>query len=819
MDAPLNFDRHGSARFEQPVAGDSFTVSEVVEQLTGFVRRQFPIFVFIVACSLALGLVYLATTPPSFTSHAIMLIDSSKLRVLQQQDAPIGDIPIDTAQVETQVEVLKSENIGLSVIKELKLADDPEFAGSGGGLIGKVLAYFDSSEQQSESQLTRRALGQFVAKRTVTRVGRTYVLDIGYTSLDATRSAAIANAIADAYIVDQLEAKYQATKRASVWLQDRIKELRQQASDADRAVLDYKEKNKIVTVSGTSASGPRLLGEQQIDDMNTQLGTARAAAEEAKARLERINEVLKKDVPDATVADTLHSEVINRLRNNYLDLAAKEAIWSARYGANHLAAVNLRTQMFELRRAMQDELGRIAEGYKSDYEISKSRVDGLERSLGDLVANSQATNRDRLGLNDLESTAKVYHTIYDNFLQRYMEAIQQQSFPITEARVISAAAAPQRKSGPIASTVLGIAGLIGIMLSFGAAVLREAMDQVFRTTREVENTLHTNCLAVLPLLGGSSALINGKNVSLATGKIGSNQTLSGKGLLTVKSEAVTARAGRAGPSFPEFTQADANRGPLRKDGLPSSKALTGKREISLKKPMMRQVVDNPLSAFTEAFRSIKVAADIVGARKDNKVIGITSTVAGEGKSTVASNFAQLIAHSGKRVILVDGDLRNPSASRALAPDSDIGLLQVLNNDLTLNEAILADSETGLQFLPVGGSRLVHTNEVLASESFATLIRTLRKTYDYVIVDFPPLAPVVDVRAVTQVVDSFIYVVEWGKTRKNLAQHQLLTAPEVHERLLGAVLNKANVRVLERYEAYYGRNYYKSYYGDRSTEPA
>jgi succinoglycan biosynthesis transport protein ExoP len=81
-----------------------------------------------------------------------------------------------------------------------------------------------------------------------------------------------------------------------------------------------------------------------------------------------------------------------------------------------------------------------------------------------------------------------------------------------------------------------------------------------------------------------------------------------------------------------------------------------------------------------------------------------------------------------------------------------------------------------------------------------------------VIDFPPIAPVVDVRAVTQIVDSFIYVVEWGRTRMNLVQHQLASSPELQERLLGVVLNKANVKVLQRYETYYGRNYYKKYYG-------
>jgi polysaccharide biosynthesis transport protein len=807
MDAPLKFGRQADARVGSEGPVETVTISEIIEQLIGFVRRQFPIFVFIIACSLALGAVYLFTTPASFTSHAMLLIDSSKVRMLQQQELPLGDVPIDTAQVETQVEILKSENIGLSVIKDLKLADDPEFTGPGGGLVGRVLGLFGSSDVQSDTEQTRRALATFLGKRDITRVGRTYVLDIAYTSLNANRSATIANAIADAYIVDQLESKYQATKRASVWLQDRIKELRQQASDADRAVLDYKEKNKIVSVGGNSATGgARLLGEQQLEDLNTQLGTARAAAEEAQARLERITAVMKRDGPeatlDATVTDSLHNEVINRLRSNYLDLAAKEAIWSARYGVNHLATVNLRTQMTELRRSILDELGRIAQSYKSDYEIAKSRVEGVERELQKLVSSSQVTNRDRLGLTDLESTAKVYHSIYDNFLQRYMEAIQQQSFPITEARVISAAAPPQRKSSPLTLKVLGIAAFLGLVLSFCAAVLREAIDQVFRTARQVENALHVNCLAVLPRLGA----------------VAGTPASPGSRSNALRPKPTVVKPNKDFASVGASRVTDLITSVLSREASNETKVLayqgTAERKMSFPdKAFLREVVDEPLSGFAEEFRSIKIAADIGGSNRNHKVMGITSTVPGEGKSTVASNLAELIAHSGKRVILLDADLRNPTLTRALAPDAKAGLLEVLNEKLGLKDAVCFDDQTGLSFLPTRlRSRLVHTNEVLASDRFSNLIDGLRDAYDYIILDLPPLAPVVDVRATAKIVDSYIYVVEWGKTHKNFVQQQLSNAPEVYDLLLGVVLNKADVRVMGRYEDYYGAHHSKKYYG-------
>jgi succinoglycan biosynthesis transport protein ExoP len=810
MDAPLKFGSKGGAQFELEGLEDSFSIAETIEQLTGFVRRQFPIFAFIIACCIALGLVYLLTTPPSFTSHAMLLIDSSKVRMMQEQQAPLGDIPIDTAQVETQVEILKSENIGLSVIKELKLTEDPEFVKPGGGLWNRLMAAFSSSEVQSETALRRIALGHFLAKRNIARVGRTYVLDLTFTSLHPSRSAEIANAIADAYIIDQLEAKYQVTKRASVWLQDRIRELRKQATDADRAVLDYKEKNKIVSLTGPSAGGgTRLLGEQQLEDLNTQLGSARASAEETKAKLERINEVMQKDVADATVTDSLRSDVINRLRNNYLDMAAKESIWSARYGKDHLAAVNLRTQMAELRRSIRDELGRIAESQRSDYEIAKTRVEGLERELQKLVASSQLTNRDRLGLSDFESTAKVYHSIYDSFLQRYMEAIQQQSFPITEARVISAAAPPDRKSSPLTTLVLGISAIVGIVLSFGAAVFREAIDQVFRSKRQVEQKLHGPCVAVLPLL--TDGKLAEKKLTARSGDLLSTigPAIGPFGAVARQTQDPIQESGVV--STAQLARTRLTRVSLQGSGPPFRHDASVARQIASNQPIYRHVIEQPLSAFAEAFRSIKVSADLAGSR----IIAVTSTVPGEGKSTISSNLAQLISHAGKRVILVDADLRNPSLSRALARDAKAGLLEVMNKQIALDDAVFLDEQSGLHFLPsVASSQIVHTNDILGSDAFKNLMEGLREGHDYIIVDLSPIAPVVDVRAAANIFDSYLYVIEWGRTRTNLVEHQVSGFPEIQDRLLGFVLNKAQIHVLERYEAYYGKNYYKGHYGDK-----
>jgi succinoglycan biosynthesis transport protein ExoP len=227
--------------------------------------------------------------------------------------------------------------------------------------------------------------------------------------------------------------------------------------------------------------------------------------------------------------------------------------------------------------------------------------------------------------------------------------------------------------------------------------------------------------------------------------------------------------------------------------------------------MLRFVVESPFSRFSEAVRSVKVALDLNSVLKEQKVVGITSSLPNEGKSTVSSNFAQLIAHAGGRVLLADLDLRNPSLSRSLAPGAP-GMVDVIAGRARLNDVITTDRGTNLAFLPSGAPpKMLHTNEILASAAVKNLIESLRASYDYLVLDLPPLAPVVDVRATTNIIDSYIYVVEWGRTKIDVVEHNLAAAPGVYDRLLGVVLNKADTAIMGRYEGYHGNYYYKKYY--------
>jgi succinoglycan biosynthesis transport protein ExoP len=727
------------------------TTTLSVERAVDIVRRQWPLIASVVAGTLALVVIYLVVATPMFTANARILMDTRQTQVLDKETA-INSALIDTGFVDSQVEIIGSEDLILSIVRRLRLTEDPEFNGSDPGIlaiiVGKTLSLFGSDGPPSKERIERAAVEAVQKNLKVERVLTTYVLSLNFRSKDADKAARVANAIADAYIVGALEAKYQSTKRAGEWLQQRSAELREQATASDRAVQTFKTDNNIV---GTSRG---LMTEQQLSDVNTQLIQARAGTAEAKARLDRIEAISDKDLAQPTVTDALNNSVITRLRAQYLDLAGQYADWSARYGKSHQASINLANRMEELRKAVADEVRRIADAYRSDYAIAKSREASLEENMKGLVAQAGNTGQAQVKLRDLESAADTYRNLYNNFLEKLQHATQNQSFPISEARIIGTAVKPDKKSSP--KTLLALVGGLfgGLCFGFGAAFSRELLSDVLRSPSDVEDELGVKCLGVLPDLR---------------------------------------------PQKPAAKKARLL--------LPIDSSAAKGKDVSLS----HYVVDNPFSRYAETLRNIKVSIDVARLTRDVRVIGIVSSLPKEGKTTVAANFGHLVALTGHRTLLIDGDLHTRSLTRELAPNAKTGLLEALKDPQSLGQHIKRSKETGLDFLPsFVVSRIVNSADVMASKAMTDMLATVRDSYDYIIIDLAPVMPVTDAKAISHLLDAMVYVIEWGRTTRSALQESLASSEAIQKKLLGAVLNRANPKMLKRIEAYKG-SHYNSYY--------
>jgi exopolysaccharide transport family protein len=586
----------------------------------------------------------------------------------------------------------------------------------------------------------------------INRIGLSFLVEIDATSTNPEKSAQIANAVATAYINDQQEAKHEVNRAASTWLQERLQQLSEQSAAAEQAVVDFKQKNNIV-----SAAGKRM-DEQNLEDLNKRLVAARTRTSDMLARLNRIDYIIRNWNPnttlDAGASDELPSQILTNLRQQYLDLSRKEAEYSTKYGRDHQAVVNLRSKMRELRASTFDEFRRIAETFKSEYEVAKLSQAEVEKQLDRVISESQTANKAQVTLRELESTAKNYHSLYESFLQRYVGGIQQDTYPLAEARQISLASASATVAKPNPVKVFALLLMGGIGLGVGVGLLRDMMDRVFRTRAQVESLLHIPCIAMVPLVGTSA----------------STQYRRGK----VPGKATEVR--------------------------------TVKRDASA----FWRVVDSPLSLFAESIRSVKLAVNYYGT-PPNRVIGFTSSLPNEGKSTIAAAIAQLTAQVGGRVIIVDCDLRMRSLSRRLAPDAKLGIVDVISGARSLEETIWRDPATNLFFLPAIKRAPEFSSNVLESERTKGLIDRLRESFDFVIVDLPPLMPIVDTRAAAHLVDCMILVIEWGRTKIDVVQHALDTAPNLHQAVIGAVLNKTNIDRLPQYDVYHKSMYKNRYY--------
>jgi polysaccharide biosynthesis transport protein len=747
MNAAGQFPPYGPAPDEESASGLGSLL-----QIRYFMGRQWRLILLVTCLAIVVGAAYVAISPFRYTAQADMIIDTKRVTWTQSEMAS-ENRTVEDAQVESEMETTKSEKVAAAVIRRLNLTEDPEFVGVGWGLRRRIFTFFKLTggmeQEPSKEELKRRALSTLKANLRVTRLGRSYLQQISYTSLDRDKAAGIANEFADAYIEDQLQAKFDGTKRASAWLEQRIGELRQQASDAYRDVQDFKSQNSIIIgVDG------KLASEVELDQLGIALAKARADTSQAKAKLDRITRVLEQrsdkeslNIPDPVVTDALSNPVITKLRQQFLDDQNKESEWSARYGSEHLAARNLRAEMAALQRAIWDEISRIAESYKSELQITKSQEEAIDKRMIEVFQKSGSTRQSQVRLRELETAASSYRGIYETFLSRFTQSVQQQSFPSTEARIVTLASPPSSPSSPKIALTLALAAVCGLGLGLMSAFAREQMNRQIHTRAELEALLGTNCLAVLP-------------------------------------------------------------------AFPVPKTAIGKARTSQGSSAFRQITEvAPFSATAEALRYIKVAIDLHPT--GGKLIGIVSALPGEGKTTVSSSLAAFVAKNGARTLLVDADLRNPSMTRSLGYTGAPGLINMVADKSDFCDLVIMDSKFKFDFLP-SSTQIKPTNssDILTSPAMKEMLKAAKGEYDYVIVDLPPILPVVDVRAAAHLFDAFVLVVEWGSTSTDEILKAVNTSTIVCERLLGTVLNKADEAVMRRFEGYSDRRY--GYYTDEKS---
>lgn len=730
-----------------------------VDNLLAILRRRALLLAVAIAAMLVVGFLYILTTKPMFGATALVYLDIENAQVAGSSDASVPGMPASLSDVDvnSQLQIIQSEKIALSVIEQLGVNDAEEFrrpqnlivqlATRGMGVIRSMVRLGPPQRAVEEAGVPRGVVEEFSRRLFVDRIDDTFVLAIGFTSEDPQRAADVANAVANAYLEEKLDARYDSVRRASTWLEGRLAELREKAVASDLLVQQYKREHGIID---TNTGSGQLLSDTQLTDISARLVDAQKETATKRARYDQIAQMIASGNPDASVVDSLANSVINELRQQYSRVAQQEADISRRYGAEHEAAQKARRQMEDITGLILRELGRIEQVYKSDLEVALKQEADLSQQLEAFTARSTDIAQARVRLRELERNAQADQNLYESFLDRYKSALQQQSFPITDARVLTEASPARKKSSPKTVMTLALSGVAGLALGLMLALGRELADKTFRTPSQIERLLGISCLGVLPRLSRRHA-----------------------------------------------------RRPLSaRNDNPAGRVLA--RDLGV----FQHVVKAPLSRFAEALRSVKLAIDFAPGEGGMRVIGVVSSMPGEGKSTAAMNIAELIAASGSSVLVIDADLRSPTLTREITPNASAGLFEFLVNNAQINDLIYADETRRLKFLPAAGKGGAgQKTDLIGSGKMAQLLTAARQTYSYVIIDLPPLAPVIDAKAIAGAVDGFVFVVEWGATSTATVADALHNAPLVNQKIIGCLLNKADERSLRLYTYTAGNSEY------------
>jgi succinoglycan biosynthesis transport protein ExoP len=514
------------------------TAQPEIADLMGIARRGWFFIVAGTIFGLICALMVLSTIPPTYKASSRIVFERTTPRYMHANKVSNEPI-IEDYDTLGQTYVIASESILLQVIRSLSLASDPDFVGEENSptLGSRVRGLFQTTAQALGFQ-EKKVEGHSIGPRKdpeqialegvdrnlkVSREDVASVITIAFSWKDPVKAAAIVNAIVDTYIDANIANKTKSTNVAGKAVQERVEELKLQAKDAERALLEYKIANNLVGTTKTTLSG------DQLATLQSHLARASVAMAEARARTERIA-----SDPDASALFAPDNDLIKKLRTELQDLSVRASEIESLVGKDHLAVVKLRKRMGEVREAIAGEQRRIAASFAKEYELARAQHDELSATISRVMGEEGGNTEVQARMRELESSADTLRRLYDRVLQQFSEMNKAEAQPsiTADATVLTRAAPPlQTESSKKRVLILASGSVMGLLLGGAILLLRNTPFGVFRTSQQVIQATGLPCV-ILP------KIVDAKQVSLMAGEYASDapysrfaQTIRGVGTM------------------------------------------------------------------------------------------------------------------------------------------------------------------------------------------------------------------------------------------------------------------------------------------------
>lgn len=719
-------------------------------------RRRWIVYLGVAVVGLA-ALVGSFLVTPLYRATATLQIERQSPEILTFQDIAQVDYSFAAYSdyYQTQYRILKSEAVARRTVERGRLVAHPQFQREGSpSLLSRLRSLVPSSAPAVSTDPVDLAAMRVQAGLEVGPVRNSHLVQVAWVSPDPTLAATIANAAAEAYIAFNLETGYTASDQASEFLVNQVAEIKKEIEGVERQLQAYGESKGIVSVDDASNITLRALAD--VAERRTQ---ARAILAQKEAAW-----TAARTTPDEALPETLSSDLIARLKQDRAALEAEIAQKSGTFKDDWPGMVTLRGKLAQTETRLAEETAAIARsvrlGLEAEYRKARAEVDNLDALLSRQERDAQQLKRDAVEFTSLQAEAKKKRETLNALIARQNEmalATRLQSLDQTSSnvKIVDRARPPSAPFRPnrALNTLVGI--LLGLSLGIAAAFFLDYLDNTVASVAEIDALVKLPVLAAIP---------------------------------------------RHGEAIPSRVVA------MRR--APAAAGAVGPVDLVVHRDRRAPV--------SEAYRELRTAILLSNAGRPPRRIVVTSALPEEGKSTTAINLAAVLAQLGRRVAIVDTDLRRPRLHHAFGLDNARGMSSFLSG--LEDDPLGLVRPSGIECLDVVTSGPIPPNpsELLNGDRFPSFAQGLLDAgFEHVILDSPPVLSVADPVILGHAGDGVVLVARAHRTPRESLRAAVERFAQAGVRPFGVVLNDVD----EHAHGYRNYRYYGRTENDGETKSA
>jgi succinoglycan biosynthesis transport protein ExoP len=676
---------------------------------------------------------------PVYRAKALIEIDKENPSVANPQELFQLD-EVSDAYLETQYKVLASHDLAERVIHQLALNRQAEFLPSARPWPWSVSAApavpssppIDSAAVPDLS-VQETVLTRFQDRLDIRPIRRSRAVELRFDSQDPELAARAVNAVAENYIQKNLEARWDATQKASEWLSQQLQDLKAKLEKSEDDLQEYAAENGLLYLE-TDKGGAESIVNQSVREIQEEMTKAQADRFEKESifRLVQAGDY-------GSLPGVFNDKLLQDLTFRLADLQREHAQLAATFTEDYPKVRETQGQIAEIQSSLERERWRAAQKISNDYFAALRREKLVRQAFAEKQAEANQIAEKSVQYGILSREVETNKGLYEGLLERLKEAGVSAGLKASNIRIVDPGTVPHKPIAPNYPLNLGLAAFLGLGLGVCMAFLKEHLDQTIRYSEDVFHFLGVPVLGFIPTFG---ALNGGKHKSLARADwelipgLADSSTVAGAGVIQDRP----------------------------------------RNDLGIHKG----------SAFSEAFRELRTSVILSASGRFANSILVTSAQPGEGKTTIAVNLAFSLAQLGKPVLLVDADMRRPSIQKYF-PQKGSQMSSYLAGQGAWQQMVYHTAISRLHVLHCGPIP-ENPSELLSSDRMRALIQESMATYRFVILDSPPLLNRADSRILGSMVGATILVVKGGETPRQVVQYAESQARSVGANLIGVVLN-------------------------------